>query len=79
MREFKKIITLDNEFEAKLMEQVLIEKEIPFLIQSYHSIAYGGIFQVSKGWGHLESDPKHEEEIISIYNDLKNKDGIVWE
>lgn len=79
MDNFKKIVTLNNEIEAKLMEEILKDRNIPFLINSYHSIAYGGIFQVSKGWGYIESDSRYEEEIKSIYNDLKEKDSIIWE
>lgn len=79
IEDFKKILTLNNEFEATLMEEILKDRNIPYLIHSYHSIPYGGIFQVSKGWGHIESQPRYEEIIVSIYNDLKEKDNIIWD
>lgn len=71
MEKYKKIIVLNNEIEARLIEEILKERQIPHIIQSYHSAAYDGIFQLNKGWGHIEADVKYEEEIISIYNDLK--------
>lgn len=64
---FKKILILNNEFEASIMKEVLTERNIPHHIQSYHSIAYDGIFQFSQGWGHLEADPVYEKEILEIY------------
>lgn len=68
----KKIVILSNEVEAKLMEEILRERQIPHIIQSYHSIVYDGIFQLNKGWGHVESEDQYKEEIISIYEDIKN-------
>jgi len=72
MKEYKKVITLNNEIEAKLMEEILKEREIPHIIQSYYSFAYGVIFQTNRGWGHIEAESKYYDEIVSIYNDLKS-------
>lgn len=68
----KKIVILNNEVEAKLMEEILKEKQIPHILQSYHSIIYDGIFQLNKGWGHVESEEIYKEVILSIYEDIKN-------
>ena len=69
----EKIIILENEFEASLMEEILEEKEIPFVIQSYVSGPYDGIWKSQKGWGHIEADPKYKDEIIRIYENIQDE------
>ncbi len=70
MEEFKKILILENEIEARLLDSVLNERNIPHRIRSYHDSAYDGIFQAQKGWGVALAPPEYEEEIQSIYDDL---------
>ena len=70
MEEFKKILILENEIEARLLESVLTERKIPHRIRSYHDSAYDGIFQAQKGWGAVLAPPEYQEEIQSIYEDL---------
>ena len=70
MEEFKKILVLDNEIEAQLMDSILMERNIPHRMKSYHDSAYDGIFQVHKGWGHIEAPLNYKEEIIAIRADL---------
>lgn len=71
MDRYEKIIVLNNEIEARLMNQILNDRQIPHIIQSYHSLAYGVIFQFSGGWGHIEAESKYRNQIISIYSELK--------
>ncbi len=70
MDEFKRILVLENEIEARLLESVLKERNIPHRIRSYHDSAYDGIFQAQKGWGVVLAPSEYEEEIQSIYADL---------
>jgi len=70
MEDFKKILILENEIEAGLLDSVLNERNIPHRIQSYHDSAYDGIYQAQKGWGVVLAPPEYEEEIQSIYEDL---------
>jgi hypothetical protein len=70
MEEFKKILVLENEIEARLLDSVLNERNIPHRIRSYHDSAYDGIFQAQKGWGVVLAPPEYEDEIQSIYDDL---------
>lgn len=76
MEEFKKILVLENEIEAQLLDSVLTERKIPHRMKTYRDTAYDGIFQVQKGWGHVEAPLSYKEEIISIHQDLplKNQD-----
>lgn len=65
-----KILILNNEIEAKLLDGLLTEKEIPHLIRSYHDSALDGLWQMNSGWGHLEAPEAFRDEIMSIYNGM---------
>ena len=67
----EKILILENEFEAGIMEDLLEENDIPYVIQSYVNGPYDGIWKSQKGWGHIEADPEYKEEIISLYESIK--------
>ena len=67
MENTEKILILENQIEAKLMEEILTDKDIPFIIRSYHDSAYDGLWQMQSGWGHIEAPPKYKEEIIKVY------------
>jgi len=73
MEDFKKILVLGNEIEARLIDSVLTERNIPHILKSYHDSAYDGIFQAHKGWGHIEAPLRYQEEIIAIHADLPLK------
>ena len=70
IRDYKKVLVLENELEASLMSELLKEREIPHNIQSNHSIAYDGIFQFTGGWGYLEANPVYKEEIVELYKEF---------
>jgi len=70
MEEFKKIVVLDNEIQARLMDSILTERDIPHRMRSYHDSAYDGIFQTQKGWGIIQAPLQFKEEILSIMEDL---------
>ncbi len=70
MDDFKKILVLENPFEAQLLDSVLTERHIPHRMRSYHDTAYDGIYQIQKGWGVVEAPAEYEDEITAIYIDL---------
>jgi hypothetical protein len=74
MEEFKKVLVIDNAIEAQLMDSVLTERNIPHRMRSYHDTAYDGIYQVQKGWGHVEAPVEYHEEIIAIRRELPLKE-----
>ena len=65
-----KILEFNNEFEAKLLDEILSEKNIPHLIRSYHDSAYDGLWQLQSSWGHLEAPEEFKEEILMIYGHM---------
>ena len=65
-----KILNLNNQVEANLLDALLNEKNIPHIIRSYHDSVYDGLWQVQAGWGHLEAPESFKEEILRIYNEM---------
>ena len=70
---YEKIITLNNEVEARLLESILQECNIPYLLKSYHDSAYDGLWQIQMGWGHVEAPSEYKEEILRLYKDITKK------
>lgn len=65
-----KILVFDNEFEAKLLDEILVEKEIPHMIRSYHDSALDGLWQTKSVWGHMEAPEEFREEILRIFKEM---------
>jgi hypothetical protein len=70
MEEYKKILVLENEIEAQLLDSILTERNIPHLIRTYHDSVYDGIYQAQKGWGRVDAPEEYKEEIAEIYKNL---------
>ncbi len=75
----EKILDLDNEFEARLIDGLLNERGIPHLIRSFHDSAYDGLWQVHSGWGRLDAPEEYREEIIKIYIEMSAADHLPHE
>jgi hypothetical protein len=67
-----KILSLNNEFEAKLLDEILTEKNIPHIIRSYHDSVYDGLWQMQSGWGHVEAPEEFREEIVNTYDQMSD-------
>jgi hypothetical protein len=67
---WKKLITLDNQFQADLLTDALGKAEIPFLVREYKDTAYNGLFVTQKGWGTVMVDESKLEEARFISQDL---------
>jgi hypothetical protein len=65
-----KILVLNDQFEAKLLSEILTEKNIPHIIRSYHDSAYDGLWQTRSSWGHIEAPEEYREEIFSTYTEM---------
>ena len=68
-----RILVFNNQFEAKLLDEILNEKNIPHLIRTYHDSAYDGLWQSQSGWGHLEASEDHRDEILKIYDEMSQQ------
>lgn len=70
--ELVKVTELQNEVEARVLDDILIDQGIPHAIRSYHDSALDGLFQNSWGWGHVEAPPSRADTVIEILNDLRS-------
>lgn len=74
--EYKKVATLENEIEARLLDSILNERNIPHLITSYYDTAYNGLYQTQKGWGYISAPRAYLEEIREIISHLREKSNL---
>ena len=65
-----KILVFNNEVEARLLDSLLSERDIPHMIRSYHDSALDGLWQLRAGWGDLLAPEEFREEILRIYNEM---------
>ena len=73
MEDVERILDLDNEVIARFLESVLVEREIPHILRTYHDSAYDGLFAYQQGWGFIEAPPKYRDEILKIFEELQNQ------
>jgi len=71
MDDYVKVIVLDNDIEAQLLDSILEERDIPHLMVSYHDTAYDGLFQTQKGWGHVSAPAPFKQEILEILDAVR--------
>ena len=76
MDEAVKILTFQNEFEAKLLSGLLEEMKIPHLLRSYHDLAMDGLWQSHSFWGHLEAPEKYKDEILKLFTEMSKPGNI---
>jgi hypothetical protein len=67
---WKKLITLDNRFQADLLTDALDKEEIPFLLREYRDTAYDGLFIGQKGWGTVMVDEVSLASAQAVVEDL---------
>jgi len=73
MENLKRVAVLENAIQAQLLDSILSERNIPHVMVSYRDSAYNGIYQLRRGWGHIEAPEKHREEIAAICEDLSRE------
>lgn len=70
METYEKILVLNNEFEAGLLEEVLNDRKIPYDIVNSDDSALGGIMGMEIGWGYVEGPSSSADEIRKIYQEI---------
>ncbi|MFH1929411.1 MAG: hypothetical protein ABIK79_14765 [Chloroflexota bacterium] len=73
MEEMKRVTVLENAIQAQLLDSILTERNIPHVMVSYRDSAYDGIYQLRRGWGHVEAPERYREEIAAILEDLSRE------
>lgn len=70
MENIVRILVFKNAVEANLLDEILLEKDIPHLIRSYHDLAYDGLWQTPTAWGELDAPEEFRDEILRIYEEM---------
>jgi hypothetical protein len=73
MDKVERIAVLRNEVEAQLLAGELAELDIPHLMKSYYDGAFDGVYQFSRGWGHIEAPSEFKDKILEILSDLRQR------
>lgn len=71
MEKSEKILTLNNQFEATLLSQVLTDKNIPHALIMREDSSFGGIENMEDGWGYLEAPPEFSDQIMFYYDEVQ--------
>lgn len=71
MDKVERIAVLRNEIEAQLLAGELAELDIPHLMKSYYDGAFDGVYQFSKGWGHVEAPSEFRDKILEILDGIR--------
>lgn len=71
MDKVERIAVLRNEIEAQLLAGELAELDIPHLMKSYYDGAFDGVYQFSKGWGHIEAPSEFKDKILEVLADIR--------
>lgn len=69
--EYIRIATIEDEFEAQILQSILEERQINFYLKSFYDSAYDGLFQRNYGWGIIFGTKDNEEEILEIIDDIR--------
>ena len=77
MKTTVRILTLRNEIEASLIDEILTEKEIPHIIRTFHDSAYDGVWQTDTAWGLVEAYEEDKDEILKIYAEMSLPGNII--
>ncbi len=70
MEDLERIVDIENEFTARLIESILQERDIPHILRTYHDSAYDGLWAFQQGWGFIEAPPEFRDEITKIYDEV---------
>ncbi|MFA6243266.1 MAG: hypothetical protein WC655_20175 [Candidatus Hydrogenedentales bacterium] len=71
MERLEKVVVLDNEVLAELVDSILTEREIPHLMRSYRDSVYDGLFQTAAGWGHIEAPPEYHAQVMAVLDEIE--------
>jgi len=72
---FIRLLTVENQFEADVIKDMLEREGIPVLIQSFVDTSFDGIFIPQKGWAALMVPREHRPKAESIIETYRKKDS----
>lgn len=66
-----RVAVLRNEVEAEHLDVELNNQQIPHVLASYADSALDGLYQTTRGWGHVEAPNEHRKTVLSILEDIR--------
>lgn len=69
--EYVRIATIEDEFEAQILQAILEERQLNYFLKSFYDSAYDGLFQRNYGWGVIFASKDNEKEILDIIDDIR--------
>ena len=69
----EKVAILQSEVEAERLDAELKARNIPHLMRSYYDSALDGLYQFSRGWGHVEAPAENQEQILAILEVIREE------
>jgi hypothetical protein len=73
---FDKVAIIRNEIEAICLKAELEERGIRHAIQSHYDLAYDGLFQPTRGWGHVAAPVEHANEILAVLDVIRQQGAL---
>lgn len=73
MAAYTHVLNLNNAHEARLLEEILKENDIPHAIISRSDSSFGSIEAMEEGFGYVSAPEAQHERIFQIYNELKSR------
>ena len=72
----EKTITLDDPVTAGILEEILQEEDIPYILERNEDNSFGNLFLLAKGWATLRFNKEDEEKINSFLQEIMTVDLI---
>ena len=68
---FVNIKTLENQFEADVIKNILEENGIPVIVRSFRDSSFDGIYESQKGWGVVMVPDEFRKRANAVIKDIK--------
>lgn len=72
MTELLKLATLENEFEAQVLSDVLRERGVDVFIKPYRDAAYDMVLTAGWGWGGVYGNAEQGAEICALLEEIRS-------
>jgi len=70
---FVNIKTLENQFEADVIKDILEKDGIPVIVKSFRDTSFDGIFESQKGWGVVMVPDEFRKRANQVIKDIKEQ------
>lgn len=72
MTKYQHVLDLNSEYEARMLEEILHDNDIPHVIVAREGSAFGSIVQMEEGYGYVTAPEEFHARIAALYRELTN-------